>query len=60
MALEASLRYVGDGDGVGSPGDAVSVELEELEEFMGFLPVSGLLLGGQRVVGHEQRMTPAS
>lgn len=38
------------------PSHSVSIELEELEQVLGLLPVSGLLLRSQGVIRHEQRV----
>lgn len=42
-----------------SPGDGVSVQLQELEQLLRLLAVPRLLLGRQRVVGHQQRVGAA-
>lgn len=39
------------------PRHSISIKLEELEQVLGFLPVSGLLLSRQCVIRHEQRMS---
>ena len=38
------------------PGDGVSVELEELEQVLSLLSISGLLLGRQGVIRDEEGM----
>lgn len=38
------------------PCHSISIELEELEEVLGLLPVPGLLLSRQGVIRHKQRM----
>lgn len=40
-----------------SPGHGVSVELQELQQVLGLLPVSGLLLSRQGVIWHQQGMS---
>lgn len=39
-----------------SPCHSVSIELEELEQVLSFLSVSGLLFGCQGVIRHKQGM----
>ena len=42
------------------PGDRVAVHLQELQQFLGLLPISCLLLGRERVVGNQQGMGPTT
>lgn len=39
------------------PCDAVAIDLQEAEQVLCLLSISGLLLGCQSVVGHQQRMS---
>lgn len=38
------------------PCDSISIKLQELEQLIGLLSVSRLLLRCQSIVGHQQRM----
>lgn len=42
-----------------APGDGISIKLQEFEEVLSFLSITGLLLGSQGVVGHKQGMSAA-
>lgn len=42
------------------PGDCITIHLQELQQLLGLLSISCLLLGSESVVGDQQRVGPTT